>query len=223
MKKINVLCISLFAFFALSSIAASSAFAEETAQWLVSGATIALGTEVNTDITTNATGILLEDMKATLKPDVLCTEIEGLGFLYSNGEDRIESGKCLKGESMTSGVTCTLPEPVNLPWLTQLLQIGTEYFDDILNGGKGEPGWHVECTALGVKVSDVCTTETGKPKQINLANEEVESLFSETEEANCTVGGVKEGLIFGSLFIDALSASGTELLALTVSLTAAVE
>ena len=73
MKKIHILGVTLFAMFAFGVISAGSAFAVETAQWLVDGATIALREEINVDVSLNSTGLLLEDMNATLKPDVLCT------------------------------------------------------------------------------------------------------------------------------------------------------
>ena len=221
MKKIHILGITLFAMLGFGALSAGSAFAVETAQWLVDGATIALTEAVNVDITGE---LLLEDLKATLKPDVLCLEVLGLGFLYSNGEDTVTEGECMGVESMTSGVTCEKPVPLHLPWLTQLVQTaGGEFLDEIKNGGAGEPGWKVVCTALGVKVTDECTTENGKPTQVNhTPTEEVESVFEETvaksEEANCTVGGKEEGMVQGSLFLNALNTAGTELLALTVSL-----
>ena len=224
MKKIHILGITLFAMLGFGALSAGSAFAVETAQWLVDSATIALTESWNVNITGE---LLLEDMNATLKPDVLCIEVLGLGFLYSNGEDTVTEGECMKEESMTSGVSCETPKPVNLPWLTQLVQVGTappEFLDEIKSDGKGEPGWTVTCTALGVKVTDVCTTENGKPKQeSNATTGEVESVFVEvlplkTEEANCTVGGKEQGLVVGSLFLNALNEAGTELLTLTVSL-----
>ena len=63
MKRIHILTVTLFAFGLLST---GSAFAAETAQWLVDGATIALGEAVNIDGSLNSTGVLLEDMNATL-------------------------------------------------------------------------------------------------------------------------------------------------------------
>ena len=225
MKKIHILGVALFAMFAFGVVSAGSAFAVETAQWLVDAATIALTEKVNVDLTTNSAGILLEDMNATLKPDVLClTVAKALGFLYSNGEDEVVEGECTEVESMTSGVTCSSVKPVNLPWLTQLVQESSGAFLDLIKSdGKGIPGWEVECTALGVKVTDKCETENGKPEQLNnTSTEEVEATFlesvAESEEAKCSVGGEKEGLVVGTLLTDALSASGTELLALTVSL-----
>ena len=220
MKKIHILSITLFAILAFGVVSAGSASAAETAQWLVNGATIALTEAVNVDITGE---LLLEDLKATLKPDTLCLEVLGLGFLYSNGEGRIAEEECMSLESMTSGVTCEKSVLLHLPWLTQLVQTtGGEFLDEIKNGGAGAPGWSITCTALGVKVTDECTNENGKPIQVNhTATEEIESVFgtvAKSEEANCTVGGKEEGMVEGSLFLNALNAAGTELLALTVSL-----
>ncbi len=224
MKMMYILGAALLAMLAFSVVPAESAFATETAEWLVDGATIALTEKVNVDATVNSAGVLLEDMNATLRPDILCTGLKGLGFIYSNGEGEIVEVVCTATETMTSGVTCEAPAPINLPWLTQLTQgSGLRYRDSIRSNGKGEPGWEFTCTALGVKVTDTCASENGGPEQINDdATEEVESLFPEAvekrEEANCTVGGKEEGLIFGSVLLDALNSSGTELLDLTVSL-----
>ena len=115
-------CILTITFFAFGLLFAGSAFATETAEWLVDGAAIALTEKVNVDATVNSTGVLLEDMNATLKPDILCIGLKGLGFIYSNGEGEIIEAECTAGETMTSDVTCEAPIPVDLPWLTQLTQ-----------------------------------------------------------------------------------------------------
>jgi hypothetical protein len=49
--------------------------------------------------------------------------------------------------------------PANLPWLTELeLMASGEWLDLLLNGGKGEPGYEVECVSLlGFPVTDLCT------------------------------------------------------------------
>ncbi len=224
MKKSHILGVTLFAMFAF----AGSASAAETAQWLVDGATTVLAEAINVDGSTNSTGILLEDMNATLKPDILCTKVEGLGFVYANGEGEVVEGKCTASESMTSGVTCEAPVPVDLPWLTWLYQESSgEFLGLITSDGKGEPGFQVTCTALGIKVTDTCTGENLKSTQKNDGTtEEVEVTGLETveksEEASCTVGGKEEGLISGSGFLTALNAAGTELLGLTVSLASEV-
>jgi len=228
MKKVNILGVSLLAVLAFCAVSAGAAFAEETAQWLVSGASIALGTAVNVDISLHE-AILLEDMNATLKPDILCTAIaKALGFVYSNGVDEIIEGECTAAETMTSGVTCVAPKPVDFPWLTELFETAAGVFlDRLLSDGKGAPGWEAECTAFGIKVNDVCKTESGAPPQENSTEEEVLSTFPENPEeielADCTVGGEDQGLLAGSLLLKALSANGLELLSLAVSLGPVVE
>ncbi len=223
MKKIYI-GVTLFAMFAFTG----SASAAETAQWLVDGATLGLAEAINIDTSTNSTGILFEDMNATLKPDILCTKIEGLGFSYANGEGEVVEGKCTASESMTSGVTCEAILPVDLPWLTRLYQESSgEFLGLISSDGKGEPGFTVTCTALGVKVTDTCTSENLKLTQKNDgATEEVEvealEEVEKSEQSNCTVGGKEEGLLFGTGLLTALNSSGTELLSLTVSLAAEV-
>ncbi len=221
MKKIHVLGLLLFGVWTVGAFWADSSMAAEVPQWLVDAAGVALGERINIDVTGEA---LLQDMNATLAPDALCLEVLALGYVLSNGEDEVVEGECMAVESMTSGVTCERPAPVDLPWLGQLVQLtGGEYLNELKSDGKGEPGWEVTCTALGVKVTDTCTGEHLKPTQLNNAStEEVESVFKETvpkeEEANCTLGGNEEGLVVGSLFLKGLSENELELLDLTVSL-----
>ena len=50
MKKIYILGVTSFAMFAFGVVSAGSAFAVETAQWLVDGASIALTEKVNVDL-----------------------------------------------------------------------------------------------------------------------------------------------------------------------------
>ncbi len=227
MKRVHIIGATLFALFTFCAVSVSTALAQETAQWLVDGATLALTQEVNSDVTTNAEGILVEDMNATLKPDVLCLKIvKGLDSLNANGEGEEISFECPEFESMTSGVTCSKVESINLPWLIQLVQKANGvYLTFYGSDGNGAPGWRIECSALGVKVTDTCTGEDMTSTDVNdTSTEEIETDFSETDENeeeadNCTIGGARQFLIQGKFFDDALSVSGLELLDSTLSLT----
>ncbi len=224
LKGMRIFVISLLVICSFITIATSSAFAEETAQWLVDGSTIALGEKLNVVGTGE---LLMEDMNATLKPDILCTEVTGLGWIYSNGEGEAVEGQCGKFESMTSGVTCEKVEPIDLPWLVQLVEMSSGVYLGLgTSDGKGEPGWRLECVALGVKITDVCTNEHATTIITNdTSTEEVEAEAPETDEnadeaASCVLGGKEEGLLVGTgrgtVIINGV------LLALAVSLTPVV-
>lgn len=223
MKKFYVVGLALFSVLAFGVAVASSASAAEVAQWLVDGATIALGAKVNVDVSGE---LLVEDMSQ--KIDLLCLEISGLGFVLSNGEDEIIEGKCgsINVDEGTCGSAALIP--VNLPWKTQLTQMENgEYLDAITNSGVGNPGWEATCTILGIKVKDTCTTNGGTTVNTNNTSlEEVESTFTGTdsaaEEAECSLSKTVVGLVAGTLFLKALSENGLELLALAVSLTTEV-
>lgn len=222
MKRMHILSIALLSMFAVCAVSAGSAFAVETTQWLIDGTSIPLAEMWNVNITAE---LLLEDMNATLKPDVLCLEVLGLQWLLSNGEGQVVELECMKVEVMTSGITCEIPKPLNLPWLSELLQGvtgGKEFFFQRWTSGRGPWGWEVSCTALGIKVVDDCTVEEEKTP-LREDGEESESELEEApenkeEEANCTVGGKAEGLQVGDLFGEALTGIGNERLALSWAL-----
>ena len=81
MKKIHILGLALVAMFMFAAVAATVASAEEPLEFLVGG------TPVTKEVTTAATAtenILLEDSKATGKPNLDCSGILD-GELISNG------------------------------------------------------------------------------------------------------------------------------------------
>jgi hypothetical protein len=231
MKQIHILGLALFAVLAFGAFAASAAFAVEAPQYLVNGATIALGTRVNSDIISAAAQggggpVLIEDMNASTKPDILCEVENSLMWLESNGVSEIVSGEC-KNPVVDSG-TCGKPifVPVNLPWTGTLLESTAGNYEMDLTQGKGlteaeAPGWLAECEVLFVKIDDTCTTTRGKVLLSNLADGLLEGEFMEVialeEQVNCTVGGKEQGLVVGTGVIHALNASA-ELQTLAVSL-----
>jgi len=231
MKKIHVIGFTLFAMCAFCVVGASSALALPIVpQWLVSSTTIPLENakkeveKVNANVEPEGNLLLLEDMNATTAgdPDILCEIEKALVFLLSNGAGEVAEGAC-KPVEVDKG-TCGSPvvAPVDLPWTTVLLEPAENIYEvDITKGTGGAPGWLAECTVLGLKVNDVCTTEKGKALVENTEDGLVHVEFMEEvekeEEANCTVGGKEHGLLFGLFFLHALNASG-ELIPLAVSL-----
>jgi len=227
MRKIYLLGVALCAVLVSSAVAGSAALAVETASWLIGGTAITLATEpVHVEILAEGHLLLWEDMKAPGTPDFEC-EPEGLGFLYSNGEDLQETYACRNpvDKKGTCAAGSIRVEYLNLPWLTQLLEPNLGVFvDDLTAGTGGNPGWLVECTVLGIKVTDTCTTANGKTNLKNLADGLVEVEFPEvvekSEQANCTLGGAEEGLVAGIFFLHALDPTEPleELATLAVSL-----
>jgi len=218
-KKLSVIGVALAAVGAFCAFASASAFALP-AEWLVSKAVVPAGSNIEVDILLLSPGILLEDMKEGI--DVLCTAAEGTGLISGPTSAEVTAGKCTAVESMTSGVTCAKVTPIKLPWSGTLTGESTEALELIKSVAKTGAGWEVECTVLGIKAVDTCTTEEGKPKIINnLAEEEAEAEFVETpvteiEEAACTLSKAEHtGLVVGNLMLKAL-VSGV-LLSLEVS------
>ncbi len=76
--------------------------------------------------------------------------------------------------------------------------------DKIKADGKGTPGWDFKCTVGGIiKVTDECTGETSM-KMENGETGVIASFDATSRENpdNCSVGGAKEGLLFGSADIE---------------------
>jgi len=226
MRKIHLLGLALCAMMALSAFAATSALAAETASWLVEGVQVTLTNgPFHAEILAEGKLLLLEDMKAPGTPDIECEPV-GLGMLYPNGEDTQETGECLNpiDKKATCAAGSIKVEALNLPWLTQLLEPTLGVFvDDLTAGTGGNPGWLIECTVLGLKVTDECTTANGKTNIENLADGLVKVVFPEIvepiEQANCTLGGVEQGLVVGEFFLHVLDPTLPEELAmLAVSL-----
>jgi len=155
--------------------------------------------------------ILAEDMG--LGVDLLCLEAEGSGKLEEEGLMTISSGSC-KSVNVDAG-TCGSPKlgPADLPWISYTYADGAEKLGAVLADVKGAPGWEAECTVLGVKAKDVCTTENGKPTVKESGGNlliEFSETVAKTEEANCSIGGKEEGLVNGTFTLEALNSAGTE-------------
>ena len=216
MKKIQIVWLALFAVFAFSAVAASSAFAEDT-QWLWEGAKIAAELAVDTE-----GELLLEDSGASVKIDILCNglfggvvggllgvadplldEVNDIEDLHMNLDSQLDCEAETSCAEKLANVTA-----VNLPWKTELLLEThngvSEFMDDFTsdNGVAGvKPGYTVDCIVLGVLVEDTCT---GEPKALleNVTGG-VLGTFDENAEINppgeCTLSsGLKEGLVIGT-------------------------
>jgi len=225
MKKIHILGLALFAVFAFGAVAASASFGAEVPQWLVSGATIALGTEVKTTLEMEAGNLLLiEDMKAPGTPDFLCEVAKATGVLLSNGAGRQTTWECVKlvDDKSTCAAGSIVFKPLHLPWTTQLLSTSE---DGITAGTGGAPGWEVKCTVIGIPVTDTCETTSGKTllstTEDGLIDVEFMESITAAEEVACSLTKEKSGLVVGLSFLHASNAAG-ELVPVTTSLAAEV-
>jgi hypothetical protein len=181
--------------------------AAETPEWQVNGSSISAGESAGVSSETKAGSLLLlEDMGAVGKPDILC-EIAEKGLLLAEGKDEETEATCSKlvDDSGVCGSGSKVT-PVHLPWTTQLLEPEERVIvDDATKGTGGAPGWLVDCLSLIGLVEDECTTESGSVLIIkNLESGSVETEFTEEgigSEANCSVGGGKQGLSAGRIVI----------------------
>jgi hypothetical protein len=181
------------------------------------------GVEVTTDLTAAESGeLLLEDTEGgptKLKVSVLCSGIID-GFVGDAGFDEDTELLTLGGESISvtplSGKSLSCAREnlcesskvwlVNLPWRSELLKWkegANEGFVDLyLPGGSGRAiGWYTECTIVGVKATDECTTTQGAAETFAGG----ESIYSEANTllfsgklASCTASSKETGVIEGS-------------------------
>jgi hypothetical protein len=207
MRKFQIGAV-LFAVLAFSAIAVASASATE---FLVSGVTATAGTILLSE--SIGAGLLLEDMKGSLTggaASVLCSGFNLAEILSATDLDVISIFGLTQTDPGTGSTTikCTnesnCPEPsevkaLNLPWLVELSLEGTTILAHLGTGGAGAPGWEVTC--FGVK--DTCTGEAF----VEFANVEsmVNATFgalSNSTPATCSRGGVKEGLVEGTVLFE---------------------
>jgi hypothetical protein len=229
MKRFQLLGLMLVAIFAIGVVAASAASAVTflLAEWLAAGAAI------TTAQATDQEGELeLEDSKVLgQKVVILCSGFLD-GTVSGNGTDEITKLLSLAGVDageplVGPGVTCTntancggTPKvwAKKLPWKTaaELMIDGTEtFFVDLIINGEYES----ECTVLGTKVTDECTSPEVATELTNEAGGIVDVKFSDPFQelagltlGTCTVGGALSAAVTG--LGSALLTSGT---ALTIS------
>lgn len=195
MGKVQSILPTMIAVLTISLIV--TALASAAPEFLINGQPITSKKE--NSITSSS--LLLEE--TSLKIDITC-EVSGTGTVGPGATDTTSTLTTSKCESKSGCSTVNAVTAVNLPWKTELLDVGaSEIRDAITSGGSGAPGWLIECTVLGVKVSDTCTTAEASSKATNLENN-VDMTFEETSElSNCTLGGAKTGLTLG-LFLESI-------------------
>jgi hypothetical protein len=221
MRKMQILMFALFAVCSIGVMVASVAFAAEelAAEFLWEGLPIAEGAELPFDtVNVGTTLLLLEDMKATGGAvDVLCSGL--FGGVIMGPKDALITEVVGLPEPQLANIICTIDtkgacegteavvEALNLPWLIEPLLTtasSTGFALDIVENTEtltGLPGYAVTCKTILGNVTDTCTGATGAIAT-NAATG-IEGEFSETNETitppgKCSLGGEKQGLLFGA-------------------------
>jgi hypothetical protein len=189
MGKVQIILSTMIAVLTISFIVTSVASAGP--EFLING--LPITSKKENQITSGS--LLLEE--TSLKVDITC-EVSGTGTVGPGAADTTSTLTISKCESKSGCEPTITVTAVNLPWKTELLDVGaSEIRDMITSGGSGSPGWLIECRVLGVKVSDTCTAAEASSKATNLENN-VDMTFDETSESStCTIGGAKTGLNLG--------------------------
>jgi hypothetical protein len=236
MRKFQILGLALFAVFAFSAVAAASAFAEVEGELLGNGAKIeGSGLTIEIKPTAENEFLLLEDMNATGKPDILCSGILA-GTIEpetSEGAVRARLGLITKVLTLTGGEAGNLVEcvddsgicsspvdvtAIHLPWHWEILLMkGVSvsslwyYLFMLLLEPSNNPGYTVDCNSILGLVEDTCQAESEADGSSGPLMNETGGLlgeFSENETETegtvpgiCSVGGAKQGLLFGDGFI----------------------
>ncbi len=206
--------VALLAVVAFSAIvlasAASAAIVYLLAEWLNNNVAL-----TSTVLAETVTEVLLEDTKDSAAGGAaISVNCEGLvdGDLGPDGANDFTEVLTPAGEPISrtalsgSGFSCNKEAlcesakvwAVNLPWLSvlELWEEGASSgFVVLLTGTKGNMGWYMECTILGVKGTDECTTPEGAAEATENNAEGVLAIFS---TGVTELFGAKAGVCTGS-------------------------
>lgn len=198
-----VLAVSV-AMLALSAVTASSAFAETKWEWVTGAAEWQQGSAPLSESTGTVWKgtVKVEDKNASGAGDPLVEcEAAGKGTVgpgAADTETEWSTSKCTLKHGTCGSIVL---EAANLPWHSELTLAEGKAVDVISQDGKGEPGYKLSCTVLGVKVTDTCTATTLKTTTESAAGG-VNATF-DGEKLNCSVGGKSEGSLEGTRLIEA--------------------
>jgi hypothetical protein len=193
MKKISAVVLALLATFAFCATAVASASAA-TLQWLANGSKITapLLSESAGEFEVGSTNIPLQGGEVA----ALCS-FTFVGTTGPNGEDLISEVLTLADAlvSLSAPISCVniarcknaRVAPENLPWLTELELAGSEtaplFLDRIVNGGKGEPTWWIECEEPPLPLLEVeCVGQFSSDLENDPMENDVLGTFSKTEQ-----------------------------------------
>jgi hypothetical protein len=227
MRKTAVFGAVFAAVLAFGVIATSAASA--TDEWLVGGVLVGLAAKVSV-VGEGSWLILLENFGAAGLTHVVCSgkligTVNGLNP-SGRGTDTITAFEGLNGEKGTvncevlhtqagpcTGSLLALVSPMNLAWLTELLLVSGDVTpsDMFASGGRGTPGYRVECTLTNGTLA-VAECE-GIPETEQLKNETngtVTGVVAEKEMTKCSALLLK-AKIRGSFTLKTLNAASLAL------------
>lgn len=195
-------------------VASASAVEFLLAEWLAVGEPIVVAKAADAE-----GELLLEDNKALgVKVDVICSLVLK-GTVGADGEGEFSTLTNLAGEEISKEVllgralaclnveNCASPKvwAEEGPWktLAELMVDGTTNFFDNLVVGEA---WHLECTILGTKATDLCKTAETAVELDDEAMGLVDAIYNDTFQSlaglklgTCTLGGVESGVVEGLL------------------------
>jgi hypothetical protein len=230
MLRARTLGLAFVAVFAMSAVATSSASAAFKKVWEVSECVkVPAGTGKYEESKCKKEGgkkeweIKWKEVGATpiavtsagkLKLNSGGTEVEcegtNTGTVGEKGKDEIITITVTNCKIVKAGFCEELikVEPLNLPWLTQLVEVGGKLKNEIKpHAGGKNPGWAVTCkTFLGNKTVKCTAPKAQTLVTNNIPNDTVETEFNaETENASCEGGTSSEGTVRGIITIKAAS------------------
>ncbi len=205
-RKNQTLGLALIAMLTLSAAITTSAFAAlefTLAQWLINGA------RLTAEHLTDSVGELLVE-NVLLGAQFQCSQLyEGtvgpesadlttMIYTLEPSQRLIEE---LAGEALlcTNEKTCEKAErwPTNLPWTTELeLDTTEEKFYELTKGTGGEPGYHISCTVLGVKVEELCETAAGSILEVKNVTGGVEAVGRPEPNGPCGSNSEENALFY---------------------------
>jgi hypothetical protein len=218
MRKFKILGLALCAVFAFSAVAAASAFAEVEGELLGGGARIeAAGLTIEVKPSAENEFLLLEDMNATGKPDILCSGIlDGtIEPELNEGLTRARLGLITAVLTLTGGEAgnlvecvddngiCSSPVDVtalNLPWHWEILlmkgvavtSLWYYLFILLLETGK-IPAYSVDCNSILGLVEDTCQAESATDGSAGPIMNETGGLLAEFSENETELEGTVPG------------------------------
>jgi hypothetical protein len=231
MRKFTISVVLVSALAVLgTAVAAVSASAEPPSVWLC-GNELVVAANPCVTVSENLEALTLEDMGVPARIECPPGSVFSYGTVGPGAKDEttkvefLEEGKkCkpgakaenLKGEEVANKCEKVEKlEALNLPWKTEIVLEGGVAWDLIMS----EPGYRSTCKTLFVNVEDTCIAhekgenETPLIELVNLTETEagvllVSAIFKkvplvETENANCSIGGKLNGLVFGENLLSA--------------------
>jgi hypothetical protein len=230
MRKFTISVVLVSALAVLgTAVAAVTASAEPPSVWLCGNELVVAGTPCVV-VSENLEALTLEDMGIPARIECPPGSVFSYGTVGPGAKDEttkvefFEKGKkCkpgakaenLKGEEIANKCEEVLEvEALNLPWKTEIVLEGGVAWDLV----SSEPGYLSECKTI-IPVDDKCIAhekgenETPLIELVNLTETEagvllVSAIFKkvplvEAENANCSLGGKLNGLVFGENLLSA--------------------